>query len=115
MGEHDAEEARTDEVLLALANATRRRILDIVAAAPGCTVGEVAEHFTISRVGVLKHINVLEEAGMLVSNKSGRERVLRFDPVPIRLILDRWSDRYRDFWADRLVRLKVAVEKAKQS
>jgi DNA-binding transcriptional ArsR family regulator len=108
----EADEAQYDAVLLALANATRRRILDIVAATPGCTVSEVSTHFTISRIGVLKHVNILEEAGMLVSQKAGRERALRFDPVPIRRILDRWSDRYRDFWADRLVRLKTAVEKA---
>jgi DNA-binding transcriptional ArsR family regulator len=112
MSKRDGDEEQDDAVLLALANATRRRILDIVAAAPGSTVADVAQHFAMSRIGVLKHINVLEEAGMLVSHKTGRERALYFDPVPIRRILERWSDRYRDFWADRLVRLKAAVEKA---
>ncbi|HEX4882825.1 MAG TPA: helix-turn-helix transcriptional regulator [Casimicrobiaceae bacterium] len=106
------DEAQLDRVFLALASTTRRRILDIVAARPGCTVAEVAEHFDMSRIGVLKHVNVLEEAGMLASSRSGRERALHFDPVPIRLIHERWSDQYRDFWAGRLTRLKYAVEKA---
>lgn len=111
MVDSDPDEATLDAVFLALASATRRRILDIVSAHPGCTVAAVAEHFAMSRIGVLKHVNVLEEAGMLVSRRNGRERELHFDPVPIRLIHERWSDQYRDFWAGRLTRLKYAVEK----
>jgi len=88
-------------------------MLDIVAAAPGCTITQVAEHFDMSRVGVLKHINVLEEAGLLISEKIGRERPLHFNAVPLQLIHDRWNDRYRSFWAGRLTRLKYAVEQGK--
>jgi DNA-binding transcriptional ArsR family regulator len=100
-----------DHVFLALASTARRRILDIVAEAPGCTVHEVAERFAMSRIGVLKHINVLETAGLLVSEKHGRERPLHFNPVPLQLIQERWSDRYHAFWANRLTTLKYAVER----
>lgn len=103
-------EAELDGVFLALASSVRRRILDLVAANPGSTVNQVAEHFELSRVGVLKHINVLEEAGLLISDKLGRERLLQFNPVPVQLIAERWNEQYREFWAGRLTRLKYAVE-----
>lgn len=103
-------EAELDTVFLALANGTRRRILDIVASAPGCTLNHVTEHFEMSRIGVLKHVNVLEDAGLLVSEKLGRERPLHFNPVPLQLIHERWGEQYRSFWASRLTRLKYAVE-----
>lgn len=104
-------EDQLDSVFVALASATRRRILDIIAAAPGCTINHVAEHFDMSRIGVLKHINLLEDAGLLVSEKVGRERPLHFNPVPLQLIHERWSDQYRSFWANRLTKLKYAVER----
>lgn len=104
------DEADLDRLFLALASATRRQILDVVTAAPGCTVAHVAEHFPISRVAVLKHVNVLEDAGLLASRRVGRDRELTFDPVPLRLVHERWSEQYADFWAGRLTRLKYAVE-----
>lgn len=104
-------EAELDRVFLALASSTRRQILDIVAAAPGATVSAVAEHFDMSRIGVLKHINILEEAGLLLSEKLGRERPLQFNAVPLQLIHERWTDQYRGFWANRLTRLKYAIER----
>jgi DNA-binding transcriptional ArsR family regulator len=103
-------EAELDSVFLALASPVRRQILDIVAATPGCTVNTVAEYFDMSRVGVLKHINVLEQAGLLLSDKLGRERLLQFNAAPLQLIHERWSDQYRSFWTGRLTRLKYAVE-----
>ena len=103
-------ETELDGLFLALASTVRRQILDIVSAAPGCTVNHVAEHFDISRIGVLKHINVLEDAGLLLSDKLGRERLLQFNAVPLQLIHERWSDQYRSFWSGRLTRLKYAVE-----
>jgi DNA-binding transcriptional ArsR family regulator len=106
-------ETELDAVFLALASSMRRRMLDIVAASPRCTITQVAEHFDMSRVGVLKHINVLEDAGLLLSEKVGRERPLHFNPVPLQLIYERWSDRYRSFWAGRQTRLKYAIEQGK--
>lgn len=106
-------EAELDAVFHALANATRRRILDVVAASPGCGVNQVAEHFDMSRIGVLKHVNLLEEAGLLVSERVGRDRPLHVNLAPLQLIHERWSDQYRSFWAGRLTRLKYAVEGGK--
>lgn len=103
-------ETELDAVFLALASQPRRHILDIIAAAPGCTVNQVAEHFEMSRIGVLKHINVLEDAGLVISEKVGRERPLHFNPVPLQLIHERWASEYGRFWAARLTRLKHAVE-----
>ena len=99
-----------DAVFVALASQPRRHILDILAARPGSTVNQVAEQFEMSRVGVLKHINVLEDAGLVVSEKIGRERPLYFNPVPLQLIHERWSSDYGRFWAARLTQLKYAVE-----
>jgi predicted transcriptional regulator len=104
------QEAQLDLVFHALASTTRRQILDVVAATPGCGVNHVAEQFAMSRIGVLKHVNLLEEAGLLVSQKVGRDRPLYVDPTPLRLIQERWSDQFRDFWAGRLTRLKYAIE-----
>jgi predicted transcriptional regulator len=99
-----------DSVFVALASQPRRHILDILAARPGSTVNQVAEQFEMSRVGVLKHINVLEDAGLVMSEKVGRERPLYFNPVPLQLIHERWSSEYGRFWATQLTRLKHAVE-----
>lgn len=103
-------EAELDSLFLALASATRRRILDVVWQAPGCTAGFVADHFDISRIAVLKHLNVLEQAGLLTSQRQGRERLIYMNPVPLQLVQERWSDQYAGFWASRLTRLKHAVE-----
>ncbi len=103
-------EEELDGVFQALANATRRQILDVVAASPGCGVNHVAGHFDMSRIGVLKHVNLLEEAGLLVAERIGRDRPLYVNLVPLQLIQERWSDQYKRFWSGRLTRLKYAVE-----
>lgn len=103
-------EAELDAVFQALASATRRQILDLVAATPGCSVQHVAEHFDMSRIGVLKHVNTLEQASLLVSERCGRERPLYVNLAPLQLIQERWSDQYGSFWASRLTRLKYAIE-----
>ena len=100
-----------DLVFQALAHQARRRVLDIVRDDPGCTVGAVCAHFDISRIAVLKHLRVLEEAGLLISEKQGRERRLRFNVLPIQMIHDRWSDEYSGFWAGALADLKYRMEK----
>lgn len=103
-------ETELDAVFQALASATRRQILDLVSATPGCSVQYVAEHFDMSRIGVLKHINTLEEAGLLLSERCGRERPLYVNLAPLQLIQERWSDQYGKFWASRLTRLKYVIE-----
>lgn len=98
----------------ALGNATRRRILDIVKAEPGCTVGRVAGHFDTTRIAVMHHIRQLEECDLIVSRKEGRSRHLYHNPVPIQLIYDRWTTEYGGFWASRMADVKYAVEQRDQ-
>ena len=99
-------------VFTALAHARRRRILDIVRENGGCSVNDVAAHFDISRIAVMKHLRVLEEAGLLISEKEGRTRHLYFNAVPIQMIYDRWTSEYSALWASKLTRLKYSVESA---
>ncbi len=100
-----------DTLFHALASRVRRQALDIIKAHSGCTVNEVCEHFSISRIAVMKHLRVLEEAGLVTSQKSGRSRRLFFNAVPIQLIYDRWTDEYSQFWASKLADWKYKLEK----
>lgn len=99
-----------DTVFQALSSETRRRILDILRDSPGISVGEVAEHFAMTRIGVMKHLAVLEEAELVLSEKVGRRRELYFNVAPIQLIYDRWTSQYSKLWARDLARLKFNVE-----
>ncbi len=100
----------TDALFQALASATRRTILDVVRARPGCGVSHVAAHFAVSRITVLKHLRVLESAGLIVSDKVGRTRRLYFNCVPIQIIYDRWTTDYSALWAGKLTEIKYRVE-----
>lgn len=102
----------TDALFAALAHAARRRVLDLLVMAPGMTIKAVASHFDMSRIAVMKHIATLEEAGLVLSEKHGRERRLYFNPIPIQQIYDRWTDQYSEFWAGRLVDIQARVEAA---
>ena len=101
---------RTDSLLSALAHSGRRRMLDLLMAAPGMSVKALTSHFEISRIAVLKHIRVLEQAELILSKKSGRTRSLFFNPIPIQLIHDRWTTQYSAFWTERMVDIKARVE-----
>jgi predicted transcriptional regulator len=96
----------------ALSSEPRRRILDILKKEPGCNVNRVCEFFDIGRVAVLKHLGVLESASLVLSERVGRERLLYFNPVPIRMIYDRWTTEFSAYWAGRLTRLKYRLENA---
>jgi len=101
-----------DAVFGALASEPRRRILDILRKEPGCNVNRVCEFFDIGRVAVMKHLDVLEGANLVLSERSGRERLLYFNPVPIHMIYDRWTTEFSAYWAGRLARLKYRIENA---
>lgn len=90
-------------------------MLDLVRSRPGITVGEVSEQFDMSRIGVLKHLRVLEEADLLISEKQGRSRHLHFNVVPIQQVYDRWTTEYSELWASRLTRLKYDLESRKEN
>lgn len=105
------DEDTMDGVFAALANRRRRRMLDVVKAKPGSIVAEVCEHFPeLSRIAVMKHLKVLEEAELLLSEREGRQRHLYFNAVPIQMVYDRWSSELSALWAPRLTRLKAQVE-----
>ncbi len=101
-----------DNVFQALASAPRRRILDIVRETPGCNVSEVCRYFDVSRIAVMKHLAVLEPAGLLISEKRGRTRRLYFNAAPIQLIYERWTTEYSGLWASRLTAFKRQVEQS---
>lgn len=99
-----------DAVFAALAHETRRRILDLLKARPGAGVGEIAAAFDVSRIAIMKHLAVLEEANLIVSRKEGRTRRLWFNAAPIQMIYDRWTSDYSAYWAGELTRLKYLAE-----
>ncbi|MBI3547801.1 MAG: helix-turn-helix transcriptional regulator [Elusimicrobia bacterium] len=99
-----------DRVFKAMADKSRRRMLDAIKAAPGCNVNGVCGHFKMSRIGVMKHLRILESAGLVISKKEGRERRLFINAVPIQMIHDRWMSQYSTHWAQGLARLKYALE-----
>ncbi|MEM6702381.1 MAG: transcriptional regulator [Acidobacteriota bacterium] len=99
-----------DTLFQALASAPRRRMLDLVKDRPGITVGAVCEQFEMSRIGVIKHLRVLEDAQLLLSEKKGRSRHLHFNVVPIQQVYDRWTTDYSELWASRLTQLKYTLE-----
>jgi DNA-binding transcriptional ArsR family regulator len=99
-----------DAVFQALASATRREVLDIVRNEPGCSVGAVASRFDVSRIAVMRHLTVLEEAGLIISDKRGRTRHLYMNAVPIQMIHDRWTSEYSALWSGRMLDIKYLAE-----
>ena len=85
-------------------------MLDVIAQSPGCNVNAVCNHFDVSRIAVMKHLATLEKAGLVVSEKSGRDRSLYFNAIPIQLIVDRWTNDYSALWARELTVLKHQIE-----
>ncbi|MEO8102213.1 MAG: helix-turn-helix transcriptional regulator [Betaproteobacteria bacterium] len=104
-------EDELDLLFHAMASQPRRAILEVVRGSPGCNMNFVAGHFEFSRIGVMKHIDVLESANLIISERSGRERALYFNPVPLQEVHEEWTDHYSQFFATRLTQLKHIVEK----
>lgn len=99
-------------IFQALSHESRREILDILKAQPGCSVGELAGHFDVSRIAVMNHLSVLEQAGLIVSEKEGRTRRLWLNAAPLQMIQDRWLGGFTSHFAARLTGLKYAAEAA---
>jgi DNA-binding transcriptional ArsR family regulator len=100
-----------DRVFKALADPTRRFLLDRLFVLDGRTLTELGSELEMTRFGVMKHLKVLAEAGLVVTRKSGRERLHFLNPVPIRLVHDRWIDKYTERHVAALVDLKSELEK----
>ena len=99
-----------DRVFKALADPTRRFLLDQLFARDGRTLSELESELEMTRFGVMKHLRVLEEAGLVVTRRSGREKLHFLNPIPIRLIHDRWIDKYRERRVSALADLKHKLE-----
>jgi uncharacterized protein YndB with AHSA1/START domain len=99
-----------DEVFRALADPTRRSLLDELFRADGQALSALEERLPMTRFGVMKHLKVLEEAGLVVARKRGREKLHFLNPVPIRLVHDRWVSKYTEPWAAALSEIKTRLE-----
>ena len=99
-----------DPVFKALADPTRRSLLDELFREDGQTLSALEERFPMTRFGVMKHLRQLEEAGLVVTRRRGREKLHFLNPVPIRLIHDRWVSKYAEPWATALTDLKSNLE-----
>ena len=97
----------------ALADPTRRFLLDLLFEREGRTLTELESQVDMTRIGVMKHLRLLEEAGLVVTRRSGREKLHFLNPVPIRLIHDRWIDKYTEHHASALANLKSDLEAQK--
>jgi uncharacterized protein YndB with AHSA1/START domain/DNA-binding transcriptional ArsR family regulator len=99
-----------DDVFRALADPTRRSLLDELFKADGQTLTALEERLPMTRFGVMKHLKVLEEANLVVTRRRGREKLHFLNPVPIRLVHDRWVSKYAEPWAASLSELKHRLE-----
>jgi DNA-binding transcriptional ArsR family regulator len=101
-----------DLVFKALADPTRRSLLDRLFERDGRTLTDLEHGLDMTRFGVMKHLRVLEDAGLVVPLRRGREKLHFLNPLPIRLIHDRWIDKYRERRASALAELKAELEGA---
>jgi len=102
-------------VFKALADPTRRHLLDRLFERDGRTLRELEADLEMTRFGVMKHLKILEEAGLVVTRRSGREKLHFLNPVPIRIIHDRWIDKYRERQVSALLALKAELEEKDES
>ncbi|MBU2877668.1 MULTISPECIES: ArsR/SmtB family transcription factor [Alteromonadaceae] len=103
-----------DNTFSALANKTRRQILDFVKNNPACLVNDISRQFAMSRVAIMKHLKILEQANLLVTEKIGTSKHHYFNVIPIQQIYDRWTDEYSRFMASRLTGFKNQIEQQLQ-
>jgi DNA-binding transcriptional ArsR family regulator len=99
-----------DAVFKALADPTRRSLLDELYKQDGQTLSALEQRLPMTRFGVMKHLKVLEQAGLVTTKKRGREKLHFLNVVPIRLVHDRWVSKYSEPWAAALSGLKQQIE-----
>ena len=103
-----------DDVFKALADPTRRRLLDELFEEDGQTLSALEQRLPMTRFGVAKHLKVLEGAGLVTTRRRGREKLHFLNPVPIREVHDRWVSKYAEPWAAALTGLKRDLEEEDQ-
>jgi DNA-binding transcriptional ArsR family regulator len=99
-----------DKVFRALADPTRRKLLDELYEEDGQSLTALERRLPMSRIGVMKHLRILEDAGLVTTKRRGREKLHFLNPVPIRLVHDRWVSKYAEPWAATLTGLKKRLE-----
>lgn len=99
-----------DKIWKALSDSTRREILDLLRDGPRQTTEIVDKFPQISRFGVMKHLDVLREAGLVTTRSEGRLRINSLNAAPIREILERWIGKYEAYWSNTLLRIKESAE-----
>ncbi len=99
-----------DDVFKALADPTRRQLLDRLFKEDGQTLTALEGDLPMTRFGVMKHLRQLEEAGLVVTRRRGREKLHYLNPVPIRLVYERWVSKYAEPWVSGLTGLKRELE-----
>ncbi len=102
-----------DLVFKALADSTRRFLLDLLIEREGRTLRDLESHVDMTRIGVMKHLRLLEDAGLIITRRSGREKLHYLNPVPIQQIHDRWINKFTEHRATALVNLKNRLETQK--
>src|SRR5438105_3002318 len=100
-----------DQVFKALADSSRRLLLDLLFKRDGQALSELEANLEMTRFGVMKHLKVLEQAGLVITRRQGREKLHFLNAVPIRLIHDRWIDKYKERELSALIDLKITLEK----
>jgi DNA-binding transcriptional ArsR family regulator len=100
-----------DQIWKALADETRRTILDFLRSGPKMTTAIVEQFPHLSRFAVMKHLDVLRQAALVLTREEGRQRINSLNAVPIRMIYERWVSKYEGIWANTLLRVKEAAER----
>jgi DNA-binding transcriptional ArsR family regulator len=101
-----------DQIWKALAGETRRTILDFLRSGPKPTTAIVEQFPDLSRFAVMKHLDVLRQAALVVTREEGRQRINSLNAVPIRMIYQRWVSNFEGLWANTLLRVKTASERS---
>lgn len=111
---NSTDEAQLDALFMALSHEARRRMLDLLKRESGSNVNQLCAFFEheISRFMVMKHLTMLERAGLVHAVRDGRDKRLYLDPTPLQLVHERWTTEFSAYWAARLTRLKYAAEGA---
>src|ERR671927_1681714 len=100
-----------DSIWKALADETRRTVLDFLRSGPKTTTAIVEQFPDLSRFAVMKHLDVLRQSALVVTRDEGRQRINSLNAVPIRMIYERWVSKYEGLWAGTLLRVKEAAER----
>ena len=103
----------TEHVFKALADHHRRHLLDLLSQTDGQSLSELCADLPMTRFGVMKHLDILEEAGLITTRKVGREKLHYLNPTPMRDVVD-WVERYRRFWDESLDRLEELLQEVQQ-